>query len=242
MALKLPTYQWRNAVVDRLGMATLAFQRFLGEFTGAIERNEAGQEALLIQIQQVQADIISVLNGTLPFTALNITGTNVEPFLNKTDGTMLVDNSGLAPNVVTTPKLNAGAANQVIIASNTTVALPAGVDTVVLTVVITTVAGETVDLAAQFSHLEISSPTSRPRIIGSWVRNGIVVVPVAVIDGIDVTRAADPDRYVLNRGVLTAATSDIPGAGTHTYELIASCSVSASAGAPYARLLTATRP
>lgn len=55
MALKLPTFQWRNAVVDRMGMATVAFQRFLSEYSGAIERQEADQAAVLLQLQEVQA-------------------------------------------------------------------------------------------------------------------------------------------------------------------------------------------
>lgn len=212
------------------------------EAQGVADAAQVDADAAAVLATDAQADVDGALDGTVPFTGLNVGGTDVKPFLDQTDGTSLVNSAGLGPGVVETPKLNTGAANQVITASAATVALPAGVDTLVLSIAVTVVTGEVVDLSAQFSHLEISDATAIPQIASVWKRGITALPPSAVSKGIDVTRAADAARYVLAGGVSTVVATEIPGAGTHTYDLYSNALVAGAAINPAARLLTVTRP
>lgn len=256
---RLPRIKTLDRIVDALGRPTVQFIKFFNvDFAGAIERQEAAQavtDAAIIAVNerqdatdadlQAQIDrLTAILAGTgEAFTGLNVGGTNVKTFLDKTDGAKLTDATGLDGSVVVTATLDGGAANQVITASGSSVALPAATPTTVLSIVVTTIAGEVVDLSAQFGHLEISDPAIKPQIVGFWKR-GATVIPAsaAVSTGIDVTRAADAARYVLAGGGITVVGTDIPGAGTHTYDLSVEALVAAAAQNPAARLLTSTRP
>lgn len=249
---RLPRIKTLDRIVDALGRPTVQFIKFFNvDFAGAIERQEAAQAvtdaALAAADVALQAQIdrlTAILAGTgETFTGLSVGGTDVKVFLDKTDGSALTDATGLGGSVVVTATLDGGAANQVITASGSSVALPAATPTIVLSIVVTTIAGEVVDLSAQFAHLEISDAATKPQIVGFW-RRGATVIPASasVSTGIDVTRAADAARYVLAGGGMTVVGTDIPGAGTHTYDLSVEALVTASAMNPAARLLTSTRP
>lgn len=208
------------------------------------------QDALIADLTATQADLqtqvdrlTAVLNGTTAFTGLKVGSTNVKPFLDKTNGSALTNSTGLSSSVVTSPALIAGAANQVLsVHTAASLSVPASTDTVVQTLVVTTVAGETVDLNGQFTHSQISDATTTPTLYGTWHRNGTPLVPSSFKSAIDVTRAADPSRYVMALGILSVPAVDVPGAGTHTYTLVALCNDTALVESRYGRVLTATRP
>lgn len=208
---------------------------------------ERGQEQA-IEVAQVdaaaaQTTVDGALAGTEAFTGLLVGSTDVKPFLDKTDGSKLTNSTGLGGDVVTTPALNTGAANQVLsVHSFASIAVPAATDTVVQTLVVTTVAGETVDLAGQFNHLEMTSAAGKPTIVGTWYRNGVALVPATNVNGLDITRVADASRYALGLGAVTVPAVDAPGAGTHTYTLVAYFNQAGNVYARYGRILTATRP
>ena len=56
-----------------------------------------------------QADVDGALAGTTAFTALNVGGTNVRPFLDRTDGSMITNSAALDTAVVPTVKIAANA-------------------------------------------------------------------------------------------------------------------------------------
>lgn len=243
MAFRLPELQGRLPIVDRLGVPLNSFLRWWNvDFVGALVAQEKRQDATDVALQEQIDKLERVLAGLEPFTGINVGGTNVKPFLDKTDGDKLVDDTGLDTNVVVTRTLNDGAANQVLTAYSGNVSVTALIPTVVQTIVLTTVAGEVTDFAGQFGYNELTSPSAVPNALGFWQRNGTPLVPSANYQGQDITRAADSTRYVLPRGIATVVTTDIPGAGTHTYELMALYTESGSAINPYGRVITATRP
>lgn len=102
--LRLPKLQGRLPVVDGMGRPLDYFLRFFNiDFSGAIERNEAQQQQIILQLQAVQATqqeeidrLNRVLAGTEEFSAVNV------------GGTIVAENSGLADNIVTTPKVLQG--------------------------------------------------------------------------------------------------------------------------------------
>lgn len=53
-----------------------------------------------------QGDVDGALAGTVAFTGLLVGATNVKPFLDKTDGTALIDSTGLNDGVVVTKSLS----------------------------------------------------------------------------------------------------------------------------------------
>lgn len=103
--LRLPKLQGRLPVVDSLGRPLDYFLRFFNiDFSGAIERNEAQQQQIILQLQAVQATqqeeidrLNRVLAGTEEFSAVNV------------GGIIVAENSGLADNIVTTPSVLQGA-------------------------------------------------------------------------------------------------------------------------------------
>lgn len=131
MVFKLPRLQSTMPIAaPTTGWPTLSFLRWFNiDFAGAIERQEAAQAATdarqdaidadlvlinvaqdaLIVTLQVQVDrLTDVLAGATPFTGLNVGGTNVKPFLDRTDGAALTVAAGLGDSVVTTPAVLAG--------------------------------------------------------------------------------------------------------------------------------------
>lgn len=134
MSLILPKLKAVDAIVDKMGRPTLAFLRYFNfDFARAIERNEATQAQIISDLQQVTNDLalaqqdildtqddlqdqIDRLNDILagtgePFTGLNVGGTNVKPFLDKTDGTKLTTSTGLDAGVVVTATVLANSTN-----------------------------------------------------------------------------------------------------------------------------------
>lgn len=148
MAFRLPELQARLPIVDSLGRPVTSFLRFFNvDFKGAIEKQEAAQAAILLELQEVQQtqqDEIDRLNrvlaGTENFTGIQVGGQNVKPFLDKTDGSALDDPSGLATAVVETPAVAKGDVTETIIIEGTPVGLSAssGVATTVISGSVTT--------------------------------------------------------------------------------------------------------
>jgi len=118
-AFRLPRFKTLDQLVDKLGRPTIKFLNWLGQFAGAIERQEAAQaatdaalEEALVTLQEQVDRLEGVLAGTIPFTGLNVGGTNVKPFLDNTDGAKLTNGAGLDSAIVSTVKLATNAATQ----------------------------------------------------------------------------------------------------------------------------------
>lgn len=158
-----------------------------------------------------------IVDGTTPFTALNMAGTDVAPFLAKTDGERLIDSDALDDGVVVTQTIAVDAVTSAdfdyeagTIDGKTTSPV------VLATRSVTVLDGESVDLLGNCSIASVGSGT------------GATVTAVGRLfvyrDAVALTAS---ERYggVVIRGVAygvsaTTAVTDEPAAGTHTYTLV----------------------
>lgn len=185
----LPRLQKALRLVDRDGTPALTFLRWFNmDFAGAIERQEAAQAGILADILAVQAEqaaqaaeIIAindaqqdeidrlnrVLAGTEAFTGLNVGGTNVKPFLDKTDGSALTDADGLDDALVSTAKIADEAVTVVEVDFNATVVpVTTTAEATLLTVPVTVLAGEKVDLQGIVDVFTVSTGTPLGNVSG----------------------------------------------------------------------------
>lgn len=72
--------------------------------SAAAEAQTDADQALL-DAAAADGRVTNVVGGVEPFTALNVGGTNVKPFLDKTDGAKLTDAAGLNDGLVVTEKV-----------------------------------------------------------------------------------------------------------------------------------------
>lgn len=113
MVFKLPNLLARLAIVNKDGTPTLGFMRFFNvDFVGALERQERRQDEQQAELEAQQAALAAevdrlnrVLAGTENFTGIQVGGQNVRPFLDRTDGSVLVDSDGLGEGVVQTANI-----------------------------------------------------------------------------------------------------------------------------------------
>jgi len=223
MAFKLPKLQARMAIVDRLGLPVTSFLRFFNiEFVGAIEAQEARQDAADILIQQniadiaaTQADLVDEINrlnrvlaGTEPFTGINILGTNVQPFLSKTDGDALVDDTGLDTNLISKYEFDEGASP---------VDVRTTADTIVASVSIFVPVGYSVDISARCGYYSEGNGAT----IGALARQASIRLDR---DGVSIAGTfGAPVINDVQVGITAALpfTDTPPGGSTYTYDLVA---------------------
>ena len=252
MTFRLPRLNAADRMVTSEGRPAPFFLRFFNiDWAGAIERQEASQAQILAQlqaVQQAQQDEIDRLNRVLAgeesFTGLNVGGTDVKPFLDKTDGEKLVETSGLDDDLVETAEVATGAINQF-----TSTYTDGNVDissalgwVVVATIVVTTIEDETVDLDGSFSFSRDTSITAPMGIHAAWFKDGVQMAAQSVIG--DVQLGSD---FTMPNGQIASKINDTPGAATTTYTLRAQALVTAGsytgvALRRYARALTMRKP
>lgn len=197
----------------------------------ASEASEDAADALLATDQ--------IVDGTTEFTALNMAGTDVAPFLAKTDGDKLVEASGLDSGVVETPAIAAEAVTAPGLAFTATNVSIAGTPDVELqSLTVTVEAGERVDLIGSVSV----SAIGKNGVLGEFM--GFINVRLKR-DGTTIYDAAcAPVIHAIPIPVLaTAAWSDAPSAGSHTYTLCTHLSDAGDTSTASAanRYLSATR-
>lgn len=177
---------------------------------------QADATQALADAAAVDGRVDDVTGGVEAFTALNVGGTNVKPFLDKTDGSVLTDAAGLDDGLVGTTKIAAGAVTspaQTVTAAFTTIASTS--ETTIATEAVTLAADEYVDLLGSFGILAIGGdPTNigdtAAQIIASIYRDTTKIAegPVgSVIKGVTLNASA------------TLPQIDEPGAGTYSYTL-----------------------
>ncbi|WP_271144008.1 hypothetical protein [Brevundimonas sp. NIBR10] len=178
----------------------------------AVEDAAAAHDAA----DEAQFDIDDTLNGDLPFTALNVGGTDVKPFLDKTDGEKLTDSTALDAGVVVTEALEANAVTAPSEdATGGTVDGKFTTQVVLATKVVDCEAGDSVILLGSCSATAKGSGTP----IGSQAQFPLLrlyrgatllstVVPLSIINGVTVSTAPGINKV------------DTPGAGSFTYTLV----------------------
>lgn len=176
-----------------------------------------------------QLDVDGALDGTTPFTGLNVGGTNVKPFLDKTDGASLTNSTGLGGDVVTSPAVALGTINQT--ASVYTLGLvtvsPSSND-IVQTLTVTVEADEVVDLFGQVA-IAMPSPSAVNGVAAvEWVR-GATSLGNGYTSAADTATGATP--FIFQPVTVSVNALDVPGAGTWTYDLMVGTGTSNTADA-----------
>lgn len=225
MIFRLPELQARLPIVDSLGRPLNSFLRFFNiDFRGALERQEAAQAEILAELQAVQAtqqDEIDRLNrvlaGTENFTGIQVGGTNVKPFLDKTDGSSIDQVSGIVDGLISTLQWGKQGA-------------PVPVD------------GPTEVVLAEFDITTTGKPVilwGMVQLAGSNASSYDVTLAlyrdsdIVSLSGVQVIETPG-GTYQHNEAVVVITVDDDGGAGlpaaTHTYSLVASTSGSITSG------------
>lgn len=182
----------------------------------AAEQARLDAEAAQGAADAAQTDIDDTLAGDLPFTGLNVNGTDVAPFLDKTDGEMLVDSTALAAGVVVTEALEANAVSAPSEdATGGTVDGKFTTPVVLATKVVECEAGDSVILLGSCS----ATARGNGAVVGAQAQFPLLrlyrgatalstVVPLSIINGVTVSVAPGLNKV------------DTPGAGTFTYTLV----------------------
>lgn len=167
----------------------------------------AAIEAVNIRQDETDATIIGVLNGTIPFDALNV------------GGNILAEDGALADGVVTTPTIATDAVTQ------TTAAFTAGsvsisdgdpAETTIQTITVTTNAIESIILDGVMSYTGASLPLASGAQIDLYLYRGSTQLsPVNRI----VSVGNGSGAHLLPGGTSAIKFVEAPGAGTHTYTL-----------------------
>jgi hypothetical protein len=154
--------------------------------------------------------------GNRPFDVVNVAGTDVAPFLGKTDGEKLVDPGGLDDGYVDTLAIDTAAVTSGATSSvGGVVSLNAALETTIATRSYTTTGGE-LEIEANF-HLTVWHPLAGPiscRI--RMYRDAVVIFDKTFV-------AIDGD---LIQGWQTPRAVETMAAGTYTYSVTAQASVS----------------
>lgn len=175
---------------------------------------EVGPETAVV-VDGTAAALTAITDGTTPFTGLNIGGTDVKPFLDKTDGSKLVMASGLDTAVVETAAIAVEAVTDhdfdftaaVVDCKNESTA---GV--VVATKSVTLAAGEAAKLEGNCS-VSVDATSAGLAVAYLAIYRDGVVIP----ETLRISATALPST-----GLAASATTiftDEPGAGTFTYTL-----------------------
>ncbi|MBG7616479.1 hypothetical protein IWC96_14470 [Brevundimonas sp. BAL450] len=187
--------------------------------------------------------IRGALDGSEPFAGLLVGTQDVKAFLDKTDGEKLVNDAGLDDDLVPTAKMVAGAAGQTTFTyTDGNVDISAGLGWVtVATLVVTTIAGETVRLDGQFNFSVDDALTATMLIQAAWFKGGTQMATQSNAGSVRIAGG----NHVLPAGKNGSKVTDTPGAGTFTYTLQAQASGSEYVGIAnrrYADVITLRKP
>lgn len=201
----------------------------------AAKRAEQGvQAAAAAQADATAADgrVDDVLSGDEVFSAVNVGGTDVKPFLDKTDGAALVDADGLAVGVVDTAALSTTAIRPGAPATNAAQVLIKGLN---LTGGSTSAAGATTLLTTTFD-VPVTG-TVIIRFTATLTSTNAETVEIALfvdfsgtnnMDTIRAVEASDPTRYRFveqndpagDTGSVQIVTTASLTAGTHSVTVL----------------------
>lgn len=228
---RLPRIKTLDRLVDALGRPSVSFVKWWNvDVAGSIERQEAAQGATDALLADAITDIAEAVglatdatdavadlaDGTTAFTGVNVGGTNVKPFLDKTNGSALNDPTALGASVVETGAVAANAINVPGYAFTSAGAVISADETVVQTLVITTNGG-----AVQVSVGVILSCGGTSAITGSVFikRDGTTIWSETVT----IAALTAPGVYTMLES-FDKSIPDTPSSGSHTYALCVSFS------------------
>lgn len=207
----------------------------LAQAVSDIQDIQTEQAQILIDLAAQQAALqdevdrlTAVLAGTgEPFTGLNVGGTNVKAFLDRTDGSALTDTAGLGPSVVTSAAVALGTINQTASAFTLgLITVPPSGFLAVQSLTVTVEADEVVDLTGA-AAVEMTTPSAVAGIVAvEWYR-GATFLSNGYTAAADTGAGATP--YVFQPVTVPVNALDIPGAGTWTYDLMVGTGASNSA-------------
>lgn len=208
---RLPRLQLRMPIVNiKNGTATTAFHRYLNvDVLERIEQQEASQAATDAALQAEIDRLNRVLAGLENFTGIQVGGQQVKPFLDKTDGDMLVLPSALDDGVVETRAV----ALQAVVESERFVdatSVSIGTTEIVLaTVTVDALLGDVIDIATTVA-LNVSAATM-VSIIRFRIYRDATAIYTGFVEYVDVgeTRYSTPSPNF----------SEEPGVGTFVYTL-----------------------
>lgn len=174
-------------------------------------RQDATDASLQDQIDRINR----ILAGTEEFTGLNISGTDVSPFLEKTDGERLVDADGLEDLLVPTGKIEANAATETLSTYDATSASINGSGEKVLrSQAVTLLAGEKLAIQTSVSIYAVGKNGAAIGQLMSTVMLRIYRDSTMIYEA-----AASPTLHQVPIPVVVSPPwEDNPGPGTYTYE------------------------
>lgn len=222
MVFVLPKLQARLPIVDNNGHPASFFLRFFNmDFSGAIERQEATQQQILEDIiainerqdetdQSLQDQIdrlTRVLAGEEEFSGLNVGGTDVKPFLDRTDGSMITDSAALDDGLITTGKVAVNAITAEASAFTAASLDVTGTSEVTVQTVNYTTTGQTIEARANF-YLTLWHPTAGNMNVTVRMYRDATLIYSQLFEAIN----GD-----LLQGWMTPAVVEEPAAGTYTY-------------------------
>lgn len=221
--MALPKLSAQQPIVTSGFKPTPPFLQFMEKARTDQEATDATQDAILADLAQAQADIqaqvdalAAVLAGTTAFTGLNVGGTNVKPFLDNTDGTKIDTAAGLGSDVVTTPKVLAGAITPAYSALTTGAVLwsASSAEKDLQSVTVTVVRGSVkIDALANV----LMDPVGSPAITGIMrlYRGASELLTARIALNATISSGGNwifPPQWTLSY-------LDAPGAGTYTYKV-----------------------
>lgn len=182
----------------------------------AVEEAAVAADAAQADATEAQDTVDGALAGTEAFAALNVGGTDVKPFLDRTDGDKLTDSAGLAPEVVVTEAIAATAVSSTedafslsSISLNTTSQV--------------TVQQFTVDIEDGDELIVIASAAIRAVGVGGGTRGDFINRPTLTLyrgtTYLGGTRPLSVLRDMELHASASLAATDSPPTGTHTIYL-----------------------
>lgn len=201
-------------LIDQLALTDAALAAAQADIIAANARQDDTDDALQDEIARINR----ILAGTENFTGIQVGGTNVKPFLDKTNGSALTNTTGLGNNVVTTPAVLAGAITPDFIATGGTVAwaTESTEKTVQTLNDVAVTRGGVLILAgfvADFSDMSTGSPVAGNM---KLLRNGVEIVPARVTLNPVMAATGASLQHVPQWSMVWR---DNPGAALHDYTI-----------------------
>jgi len=213
---KLPRLKSNLAIVNAAGQAKDYFLRFWNsEVAPAIENQEKRQDQTdqdladaIIMIQDTNETIEGVLNGTIPFTELNVQNNQVRAFLDKTFAGVLTDYTGLGTGIVRTNTIQTQAVTNYASAYTSGTITLTGTTTSTVQTLTYTSTGTRLNVRINF-YLTVWHPAAGGiQAIVTITRTGVANI---------FTQTFDAVNGDLLQGWQTIEIEDNPPAGTCTY-------------------------
>lgn len=203
----------RDRVRRTVAPERLAYARERG-FEVAIAEAGVVASAAQAEAAQAQLDVVGLADGTTPFTGLNVGGDDKVGFLGKVAAGALSDASGLANALISTAKIAVEAVTTVDVDFDaTTVNVTTTAESTLVTVPVTVLAGEKVDLQGIVDVLAVygGSPT------------GDVAATISVLiyrdSSLLIARTTRAIKSVVVAAPVPTSWNDEPAAGSYNYTL-----------------------